>query len=480
MNAEQILDQIKLLLPQVQGLKAGVLYGSYARKEATPASDIDIQLLVDESFSMKELKQNLRETFRTDIQLILEVDLRHKLVLYLTHHPKIEFAICRKHEELDRHFLGSAIQDIKGSILYEINPNDTALEEYLNQIDAKHQSSPIDGSYTSDLIDKFLYEFETASAFHRRSDGYRFYYFYNIAFHVAVQLNQLAAGNKDFNFLPRYILAGGLSKEEQDILYQMNGSLFLPDANRKKRGLLDFFYKAIHQQVDEVRLKSIQQFCEEIMDRDYFWNFRDASKFNPSLAKGVLYRTATLTLFQEEERFDAILDALQIKTIIDLRADREVFEMPYTETTKSKVRYVRTPWDPWDQPEWFQQKYHYGTNEEIAYRFFILGCKSQIKKAMETILETESGSVAIHCFAGKDRTGIFISLLHLLLGAPLEIIKWDYLASEYDMKLSRLELTLDHIQEAGGIEEYLKSCDLTENQIFALKSKLSHGNPQPA
>jgi hypothetical protein len=138
---------------------------------------------------------------------------------------------------------------------------------------------------------------------------------------------------------------------------------------------------------------------------------------------------------------------------------------------------VRTPWDPWDQPDWFRKDYHYGTDEEIAYRFFIMGCKSQIREAMEAILETRNGAVAIHCFAGKDRTGIFISLLHLLIDTPPEIIKCDYLASEYDMKLSRLEQTLNIIQETGGIEEYLKSCGLTEAQLIHLKTKLTDGNP---
>ncbi len=477
MTPLQIIEKIKNLFPDIDGLNAGILYGSQARKDVTPASDVDIQLLVNESFSTERLKEKLTDVFQKDLQLILDVELRNKLVLYLTNHPKIEFAICRNREELNRNYIGSAIKDINGSILYEKKTDDIPLAEYLVQIHLAKTDIPGENEYTRNLIDKFLYEFENASSFHRRSDGYRFYFFYNIALHVAVQLNQLAAGNKDYNFLPRYILANGMPKEEQDKIYQLNGSLFLPDANRKKRSLLDYFYKGIQNWVDLPELTRIQRFCEEIMKRDYLWNFRDAAKFNPSLINGVIYRTATLTLFQEEELFDALLDDLQIKTIIDLRADREVYEMPYTNKTQSKVRYVRTPWDPWDQPEWFRKDYHYGTNEEIAYRFFILGCKNQIREAMEAILETRNGAVAIHCFAGKDRTGIFISLLHLLLDTPLEIIKHDYLASEYDMKLSRLQKTLNIIQDSGGIEEYLKTCGLTEAQLIHLKTKLTHGNP---
>jgi protein-tyrosine phosphatase len=91
---------------------------------------------------------------------------------------------------------------------------------------------------------------------------------------------------------------------------------------------------------------------------------------------------------------------------------------------------------------------------------------------MEAIINEDKGTVAIHCFAGKDRTGIFISMLHLLADTPLEIIHADYLASEVDVRLSRLNLVLDIINEKGGIESYLLSTGLTENQILKLKQKL--------
>ena len=91
---------------------------------------------------------------------------------------------------------------------------------------------------------------------------------------------------------------------------------------------------------------------------------------------------------------------------------------------------------------------------------------------MEAILNEETGSVAIHCFAGKDRTGIFISMLHLLAQTPIEFIYADYLASEVDVNISRLNLVLDIINEKGGIEPYLTSCGLSEIQISKLKQKL--------
>jgi hypothetical protein len=52
----------------------------------------------------------------------------------------------------------------------------------------------------TDLIDKFIYEFESCSGMHRRSDGYQFYFFYNIALQVAIQLNHLSKGHIKIQF----------------------------------------------------------------------------------------------------------------------------------------------------------------------------------------------------------------------------------------------------------------------------------------
>jgi protein tyrosine/serine phosphatase len=184
-----------------------------------------------------------------------------------------------------------------------------------------------------------------------------------------------------------------------------------------------------------------------------------------------------MTVFQNEKQFEELLAIKNIKTVIDLRADREIEEKPYLENSLLKFKHVKAQLDPWNQPEWFKNDYHYGTNEEIAYRFFAIGCRDKIKKAFEAILNEQEGAVAVHCFAGKDRTGIFISMIHLLTGAPMDTIEDDYLASEVDVKLYRLKMVLDIIESEGGIEPYLINCGLTEEQLTQLKEKLmQHGN----
>lgn len=472
------IKQIQQILPNVKGIQVGLLYGSYGRNEGNPNSDVDIQILVEDDFQSKDLITELKVNFKSKIQFINEVSLRNKVVVYFQSHPKVEFGICHSIYEINRNFLGSEITDVTKTILYANNEWKRKIDKYLQEIVEKRnleKTAQNTEKSILELLHKFVYEFENCSNMHRRSDAYQFYFFYNIALHIAIQLKHLSSGETKFNFLPKYFVANTMKNQEQKAFYNLKGTLFLPEANHLKRRLLEFFYSSIETLVDKKKQEELKQFLEWIFERDFFWNFRDISTHNSKIKSGVVYRTATMSIFQKENRFDELLNNKEIKTIIDLRADREIDELPYDENTLSKVKYVKAQFDPWNQPEWFKEKHHYGTDEEIAYRFFGIGCNDKIKTAIEAIIEEENAT-AVHCFAGKDRTGIFISLLHLLVETPLEIVYADYVASEVDVKPYRLEMVIDIIKEKGGIVPYLIGCGLQETQIEQLKYKLLNGN----
>lgn len=473
MNQYTTINTLKGLFPEVKGLCAAILYGSFARKDANPNSDIDIQLLVNDRFSLDDFKAILSKNLHQEILRIQNVDLRQKLVVYFRNQPKLEFAICKEISELKRNYLGSKIIDIPSSILHNGLYHGVPVAEYLKRITLEKEAVKSKDEMVNEFIDKFLYEFENCSSMHKRSDGYQFYFFYNIALHTSVQLAQLAAGDEEYIFLPKRFIPKLENEAARENFYQLKGSLFLPEANTKKRVLLDHFYTSISLLIAENKLESIKQFCEYIFERDFFWNFRDPHQNNPRFRPQKVFRTATLTFYQEEPRFKELVKSRNIETIIDLRADREIDESSYTDDVLRELNYVSTPWDPWNQPDWFKEKYHFGSNADIAYRFFILGCKNEINKAIRAILETD-GAVAIHCFAGKDRTGIFFSLLHLLVGCSREELFNDYLASEVDVDSTRLQFILDIIEEQGGVEPYLLSCGLKDSELKQLKEVLTY------
>lgn len=477
MKQFKTIEILKQIIPNVKGIDVALLYGSFGRNEANPNSDIDVQILVDKSFQPQNLISILKKEFANELQLISEVGLRNKVVGYFTAQPKIEFGICSSIYEMNRNYLGSEITNVEQTILFANEMWKGKIETYLQDIIAKRNAEKTAKKRQRkalELVDKFMYEFENCSTMHRRSDAFQFYFFYNIALHVAVQLKHLSTGETEYNFLPKYFVANTLTENERNPFYELKGTLFLPEANTQKRKLLDFFYSSIETLVNKEQQKELKQFLEWIFERDFFWNFRDICTHNSRIKSNLVYRTATLSIFQKENRFNLLLDNKRITTIVDLRSDREIDELPYSENTLSKINYIKAQLDPWNQPEWFKEKYHYGSNEEIAYRFFAIGCNDKLKTAMEAIIN-EDNATAIHCFAGKDRTGIFVSLLHLLVETPLETIYADYLASEVDVKPYRLKMVLDIINEKGGIVPYLIDCGLQETQVQQLKNKLLNG-----
>ncbi len=471
MKQIEIIAQIKSILLANSNIETAILYGSFARKTPSVNSDIDIATVVSSDFEVDDLTAALEKYFSEPLLMILKVDLRNKIVLYFRDSPKAEIAFAHNISEHNRNYLGSEIapENIADSILFDKTKN--ALQHLQDLTATKKRMGEKE---ISSLIDKFVYEFESSSNAHRRSDGYHFYYFYNIALNVAVQLNHLSKGETKFNFLPKNMIAGVLTKEEQNDFYNLKGTLFLPEANEQKRKLLDFFYAAIKNLVSIEKMNELQKFCEAIYKRDFIWNFRDISQHNPKIKSGIIFRTSTMTLFQNEDFFENFITDKKIKTVIDLRAEREVAKSGYTEKSVQLLNLVHAPFNPWNQSIEFQTTHHQGTNIEIAYRFFTLECKIYIKQAIEAILE-EKNATAIHCHAGKDRTGIFISILHLLSGADMETVYEDYLATEMDTRKEYLDIALEIIEKQNGVEGLLLACELTENQIVQLKQKITNG-----
>lgn len=70
--------------------------------------------------------------------------------------------------------------------------------------------------------------------------------------------------------------------------------------------------------------------------------------------------------------------------------------------------------------------------------------------------EPLSFPVFIHCRAGRDRTGVVVATLLLVLGVPKDIIVQEFLLSS-DAQEENIRLTLQGIAASGGIEHYVKN-----------------------
>ncbi|MGN1120389.1 MAG: tyrosine-protein phosphatase [Oscillospiraceae bacterium] len=149
----------------------------------------------------------------------------------------------------------------------------------------------------------------------------------------------------------------------------------------------------------------------------------------------------------------------RVKTIIDLRTDKEIEEKP-----DPRMEGTSLFKNPIVEAATMGISHEKGTNSarglarvplmEELYRNIIRSdySQEQLAKALHLILDnTESGAVLWHCTVGKDRCGILSALVLFILGADMDTIYKDYLLTNRVGQLrSSLCYVLAHIITANN------------------------------
>jgi protein-tyrosine phosphatase len=168
-------------------------------------------------------------------------------------------------------------------------------------------------------------------------------------------------------------------------------------------------------------------------------NFRDCGGYNASGGKkvrlGMIYRSGQPDKANQQD-ID-IISALNLKTIIDLRpekewirfhpalnkAERVHLQIDITQTTMKRLR------------KWLNKKH---TENEIinavdsVYADMVDLMKPHLKVLFKLLSNGNSYPILIHCRGGKDRTGVIVALIHSVLGVSFEDILKDYMfTNEY-------------------------------------------------
>jgi protein-tyrosine phosphatase len=131
------------------------------------------------------------------------------------------------------------------------------------------------------------------------------------------------------------------------------------------------------------------------------------------------------------------LEDIGVKTVIDLRTDREQEQEPTVWLGEHPPRILHFPIGD-ARDEWFnaQRRLLKGNRftEEQALRHMVAGYQNfveageeSLRQTMEVVLDPANWPVLIHCSAGKDRSGIAVSLILEALGVDREAIMQDYL-----------------------------------------------------
>jgi len=199
-------------------------------------------------------------------------------------------------------------------------------------------------------------------------------------------------------------------------------------------------------------------------------NFRDLAKHTNTIKPGMIYRSSHLAPLCFEPFFNEFVQKYNFKTIIDLRWPTETNRFPYPDLYLQHVSYVNVALldTPLNKKDWlrFIPYNEKGEFYEVIPKHF----KNQVKLLFETLLYADT-PVLIHCWSGKDRTGMMVALILMLLDTPEEEIMEDYLATGMTATPEKIQPFLNVIEEHGGIEKYLISTNLTASILTNVKLK---------
>jgi len=199
-------------------------------------------------------------------------------------------------------------------------------------------------------------------------------------------------------------------------------------------------------------------------------NGRDAGGYatldGNTMRWGVLYRSdQPLYLTQEE---CSILLARGIKTVVDLRYTAQQAAWP-----NSPCLGAFTDYEP--AGIWSDYDFSLGLSLEELYRMAVNQYAASFATVFEVLADPERIPMLVHCVAGKDRTGMAVALVQLLLGVSEEDVMAQYLLSNekgYGVAASWLQAVLDRIHEDGGIQSFLRKRGVSSQTQWRVKQNL--------
>jgi protein-tyrosine phosphatase len=161
------------------------------------------------------------------------------------------------------------------------------------------------------------------------------------------------------------------------------------------------------------------------------FNFRDLGGYRSEDGRTVAYRR----LFRSDSLHRITMDEgrqladLGVRTVLDLRRPIEI-ERDGRITVELGLAYhnihpLHRPWDPglYDEST--------GAHRYLADRYLDMAEEGRagLGEALRLIADPECSPLVMHCFAGKDRTGVLSALTLSLLGVHEQEIALDYALS---------------------------------------------------
>jgi protein-tyrosine phosphatase len=209
-------------------------------------------------------------------------------------------------------------------------------------------------------------------------------------------------------------------------------------------------------------------------------NFRDLGGYETDHGKrvrsGLVFRSDSLS-FMSEEDVRHVTEVLGLRTVIDLRAGKEVEQfthgplesLPVTVWHMPIVDETRNDASAWANGEIVSlDDLYLMMLERFGHRFVAV---------LDIIAAGDTQPVVFHCAAGKDRTGLVAMLLLGILGVDPEIIAADYALTDARMPvlLERHQARLAEGQ-AAEVAQQKWAVDATAMRAVVDRLVAEHGS----
>ncbi len=213
----------------------------------------------------------------------------------------------------------------------------------------------------------------------------------------------------------------------------------------------------------------------KITNQNLFMNVRDIAYLDQEhLRKKTFYRSSNLSKYSGSKELERFLTENEIKTIIDLRSENEPDYASYKNISK-EINIIKIPIDGQQPNNLAQLKYTDQGKKERFYEAFLRFYQMELREVFETLAYKQPGFV-VHCYAGKDRTGMITALLLDLLAergsiVTEEIITEDYLNSGSNTNEDNFKIYKKTLDEYGGSKRYLQHIGVSNESIERIIQK---------
>jgi len=158
----------------------------------------------------------------------------------------------------------------------------------------------------------------------------------------------------------------------------------------------------------------------------------------------------------------AAVRAMGISRILDLRWARETVQEP--SPFVDEPAYCNAPL--------IAELAEQGTTMPDAYRSMLDNNQRQITDVFTQLGDAPPGPLAVHCSAGRDRTGVLVALALSVAGVPPTSIAADYALTD-GCSGSTILRTLTHLDNRhGGVRAYLVTGGASHTQLRQVRTRL--------